>query len=40
MPYLMLLGILSGGIVGAIIMLVFKKVPKTVFEKAIGKRYP
>ncbi len=40
MPYFMLLGILSGGIVGAIIMLVFKKVPKTVFEKAIGKRYP
>lgn len=40
MPYLILLGILSGGIVGAIIMLIFKKVPKTVFEKAIGKRYP
>lgn len=39
MPYLILLGILSGGIVGAIIMLIFKKVPKTVFEKAIGKRY-
>lgn len=38
LPYLVLLGILSGAIVGGVIMLVFKKVPKSVFEKAICKK--
>ena len=38
MPYLVLIGILSGAIVGGIIMLVFKKVPQSVFERAIGAK--
>ena len=38
MPYLVLIGIVSGALVGAVIMLVFKKVPQSVFEKAIGKK--
>lgn len=38
MPYLVLLGILSGAIVGGVIMLVFKKVPKSVFERALSKK--
>lgn len=37
MPYLVLLGILSGAIVGAVTLLVFKKVPKSVFERALNK---
>lgn len=37
MPYFILLGIVSGAIVGGVTMLVFKKVPKSVFEKTIGK---
>ena len=40
MPYLILIGILSGAIVGGVIMLVFKKVPQSVFESAIGKKMP
>ncbi len=38
MPYLVLIGIASGAIVGGVIMLIFKKVPESVFEKAIGKK--
>ena len=38
MPYLVLLGIASGAIVGAVIMLVFKKVPQSVFERALNKK--
>ena len=38
MPYLVLIGIVSGAVVGAVIMLIFKKVPQSVFEKAIGKK--
>ncbi|MDE6667860.1 MAG: Gx transporter family protein [Clostridia bacterium] len=38
MPYLILLGILSGAIVGGVIMLVFRGVPKNVFEKVIFER--
>ena len=38
MPYLILIGILSGAIVGGVIMLVFKKVPKSVFERALGSK--
>ena len=38
MPYLVLIGILSGAIVGGVIMLLFKKVPTSVFEKALGKK--
>ena len=38
MPYLVLLGIVSGAIVGGVTMLIFKKVPKSVFEKAIMKK--
>lgn len=37
MPYLALLGILSGAIVGGVIMLVFKKVPQNIFERALIK---
>lgn len=38
MPYLILIGILSGAVVGGIIMLIFKKVPQSVFERAIYKK--
>lgn len=38
LPYLILLGIASGAIVGGAIMLIFKKVPQSVFEKAIYKK--
>lgn len=36
-PYFVLLGILSGAIVGGVIMLIFKKLPLSVLESAIGK---
>ena len=36
LPYLILIGILSGAIVGGVTMLVFKKVPQSIFEKMIG----
>lgn len=38
LPYLVLLGIASGAVVGGVIMLIFKKVPKSVFEKALYKK--
>lgn len=38
MPYLVLIGVLSGAIVGGVTMLVFKKVPASVFEKMIGNK--
>ena len=38
MPYLILIGVLSGAIVGAVIMLIFKKVPQSVFERMIGAK--
>lgn len=38
MPYLMLLGILSGAIVGGITILMFRGVPLNVFEKVIAER--
>ena len=38
LPYLILLGVVSGAIVGGVIMLIFKKVPQSVFEKAIYKK--
>ena len=38
MPYLILIGVLAGAIVGAVIMLVFKKMPKSVFERALGTK--
>lgn len=38
MPYLALLGIVSGAVVGGVVMLVFKSVPQSVFEKVIWKR--
>ena len=38
MPYLVLIGILSGAIVGAVTMLVFKKVPQSIFERALGTK--
>ena len=38
MPYLILIGVLSGAIVGGVIMLVFKKVPQSVFERMIGTK--
>lgn len=36
MPYLMLLGILSGVIVGAVTILIFKKAPRRILESAYG----
>lgn len=38
LPYLCLMGVLSGAIIGGIIMLVFKKVPLNVFERAVYKK--
>lgn len=35
MPYLMLVGVLSGAIVGATVYLTFKKIPLSVFEKVL-----
>ena len=37
MPYLIILGCVSGAVVGGVILLVFKKIPENVFMKAIGK---
>ncbi|MCD8205225.1 MAG: Gx transporter family protein [Clostridia bacterium] len=36
MPYLMLLGIVSGAIVGGVTMLIFKKVPLSIFAHSAG----
>ena len=38
LPYLILIGIVSGAIVGGVTMLVFKKVPQSIFEKMIGNK--
>lgn len=38
MPYLVLLGILSGAIVGGAVMLIFRGVPASVFERAITNK--
>lgn len=38
LPYLVLLGILSGSIVGGVILLIFKRIPQSVLEKAIDDR--
>lgn len=37
-PYLVLLGILAGAIVGGIILIIFKKVPRSVFAGAVYGR--
>lgn len=37
MPYLILIGALSGAIVGAIVTIIFKKVPMSVFERLINR---
>lgn len=38
MPYLVLLGVLSGAIVGEVTILLFRGVPQNVFEKVIWKK--
>ncbi len=38
LPYFCLIGILSGLIVGMAIMLIFKKLPLSLFLKAVGKK--
>lgn len=38
LPYLALLGVVSGAIVGGVTMLVFRSVPMSVFEKLLSKR--
>lgn len=38
MPYLVLLGIVSGAVVGGVTMLLFRGVPETVFKKVIFER--
>lgn len=38
MPYLALLGVLSGAIVGGVTMLIFRGVPQNVFEKVIAEK--
>lgn len=37
-PYFILAGILSGAIVGAVTLLLFKNIPMSVFEKTIGRK--
>ncbi|MDE6356630.1 MAG: Gx transporter family protein [Clostridia bacterium] len=37
LPYLALLGVLSGAVVGAVTLFVFKCVPQSVFEKLLNK---
>ena len=37
-PYFILAGILSGAIVGAVTLLLFEKIPMSVFEKTIGRK--
>lgn len=37
MPYLALLGLLSGAIVGAAVMLIFRRVPLNVYRRALGE---
>lgn len=37
-PYFILAGILSGAIVGAVTLLLFKKITMSVFEKTIGRK--
>lgn len=37
LPYLALLGVLSGAVVGAVTLLIFKLVPQSVFEKLLNK---
>ncbi len=39
LPYLCLLGILSGAIVGGVIYLVFKKLPMSLFDRLFAKTY-
>lgn len=36
MPYLALIGVLAGAIVGGAVMLIFKRVPLSVYERALG----
>ncbi|MDE6341588.1 MAG: Gx transporter family protein, partial [Muribaculaceae bacterium] len=38
MPYLILVGVLSGAIVGGVILIIFRGVPKSAFEKVILER--
>lgn len=38
MPYLVLLGIVSGAIVGGVTMLIFKGIPQTAFEKVVKRK--
>lgn len=38
MPYLALLGLVAGAIVGLAVMLIFKRVPLSVYEKALGQK--
>ncbi len=38
MPYLALIGVFSGAAVGAVVMLIFKRVPISVYEKFIGRK--
>lgn len=35
-PYLMLIGILSGAFIGGVVWLIFRRVPLSVFERALG----
>lgn len=38
MPYLALLGVLSGAIVGAVVMILFRRVPLSVYQRALNER--
>lgn len=38
MPYLILIGVLSGAIVGGVTMLIFKKVPQSVFMRMLNAK--
>lgn len=38
LPYLMLLGVISGAVVGGVTLLVFRGVPSTVFQKFLAEK--
>lgn len=37
MPYLIILGVISGGVVGGVVLLLFKKTPLSVFERLLNE---
>lgn len=40
LPYLALLGVLSGAVVGAVVMIIFKRIPLSVYQKVLSEKEP